>query len=145
MTLERYVTSKMFFAWNEFLVSDSHPELVKKFFLTAHDKKVIQLGVQAILDPLREHFNKPYRITSGKRSAALNEAVGGATTSDHLTANAVDGFVEGVDSLELFKTILEMQLPYREVIYYPKAEVPFVHVSWNIPGKFYRHDAKIIP
>lgn len=43
-----------------------------------------------VLEPLREHFNCPITISSGYRSAALNAAVGGAKTSQHMTGEAAD-------------------------------------------------------
>lgn len=42
-----------------------------------------------VLEPLRRRFGV-IRITSGYRSQALNRAVGGARTSQHLTGEAAD-------------------------------------------------------
>lgn len=43
-----------------------------------------------VLQPIRNHFNKPITITSGYRSREVNEAVGGKSNSQHLTGNACD-------------------------------------------------------
>lgn len=43
-----------------------------------------------ILQPVRERFGKPIRITSGYRCPILNQAVGGSKTSQHLYGEAVD-------------------------------------------------------
>lgn len=43
-----------------------------------------------VLQPVRNHFNKPIIITSGFRSKEVNEAVGGKSNSQHLTGNACD-------------------------------------------------------
>lgn len=43
-----------------------------------------------VLQPVREHFGKPIYVSSGYRCPKLNKAVGGATTSHHLTGAAAD-------------------------------------------------------
>ncbi len=42
------------------------------------------------LQPIREQFAYPMRVTSGYRSPALNEAVGGSKTSQHCKGQAAD-------------------------------------------------------
>lgn len=56
------------------------------------DKKVTANLERMIkfLNPLREAWGSAIRITSGYRCPKLNRAVGGSTTSAHLTGNAVD-------------------------------------------------------
>ena len=56
----------------------------------------------AFLERLRTAFgNKPVVITSGYRPAAINKAVGGASSSEHLydapNVGAVDVYIKGVD------------------------------------------------
>ena len=46
--------------------------------------------IEAVLDPLREWFGKPITVNSGYRCEALNKAVGGSKTSDHMTGRAAD-------------------------------------------------------
>lgn len=43
-----------------------------------------------VLEPLREYFNNPITISSGYRCPALNKAVGGSQTSQHMTGEACD-------------------------------------------------------
>ena len=43
-----------------------------------------------ILEPLRDHACQPIVISSGYRCPALNSAVGGSKTSQHLTGEACD-------------------------------------------------------
>ena len=45
---------------------------------------------ETTLQPIRERFNYPFRITSGYRSEALNIAVGGSLTSQHSLGQAAD-------------------------------------------------------
>lgn len=43
-----------------------------------------------VFDKVREHFDVPIFISSGYRSAALNKAIGGSSTSDHNLGKALD-------------------------------------------------------
>jgi len=47
-------------------------------------------GVAEMLERIRAALNVPISISSGYRCPALNKAVGGAKTSDHLAALAAD-------------------------------------------------------
>lgn len=46
--------------------------------------------VETLLDPLREAWKGPIKVTSGYRCAALNKAVKGSSTSAHLHGCAAD-------------------------------------------------------
>lgn len=46
--------------------------------------------VDCLLDPLREAWGGPLVVTSGYRCPALNKAVGGSTTSAHVSGWAAD-------------------------------------------------------
>lgn len=43
-----------------------------------------------LLDPVREAWGKPLRVTSGFRSPVLNKAVGGVPDSQHVQGEAAD-------------------------------------------------------
>ena len=45
---------------------------------------------QNVLQPLRDHFKEPVYVNSGFRCAALNKAVKGAKTSQHMYGEAAD-------------------------------------------------------
>ena len=53
------------------------------------------------LQILREHLNRPIRITSGYRSPAHNKSVGGAKNSQHLLGKAADIQVQGMTPIEV--------------------------------------------
>jgi len=57
-----------------------------------------------VVQPVRENFG-PTIITSGYRSDALNEAIGGSTTSQHSKGQAVDLEVMGVSTAEVCEWI----------------------------------------
>ena len=46
--------------------------------------------VETLLDPLREAWKSPIKVTSGYRCGILNRAVGGSSTSAHLYGYAAD-------------------------------------------------------
>ncbi|MCR5779648.1 MAG: hypothetical protein K6G70_03785, partial [Bacteroidaceae bacterium] len=54
----------------------------------------------------REGDEEPIVINSGFRSPAVNKAVGGSATSNHLTGCAADIRVSGIEQLVRYATIL---------------------------------------
>ena len=89
-----------------------------------------------ILQPLREALGQPIRITSGYRSEALNEAIGGSKTSDHSFGRAADleFYVDGKeDNARLFNVIKTLDLPFKQLIYeFGDEEQPdWVHVAFE--------------
>lgn len=55
------------------------------------------------MDKVRAYLgDKPIRITSGYRDPATNRAVGGASSSRHMSGDAVDFYVEGLDVVSVF-------------------------------------------
>ncbi len=76
---------------------------------------------EKILEPVRENFKSPVIIHSGFRSLAVNSAVGGSKTSQHLRGEAVDFHVQGFtvvavavwirDNLDYDQLILEHFMP----------------------------------
>lgn len=70
----------------------------------------IQALVDGVLQPARTHFGKSMNINSGFRSKAVNEAIGGSKTSQHMwdsISAAADIEIFGVDNLELARWIQE--------------------------------------
>ena len=84
---------------------------------TAQHLENMKYVCEKILEPVRAHFGKPVRINSSYRSPALNVAVGGSKTSQHVNGQAVDFEIDGVsnklladwvaDNLEFDQVILE--------------------------------------
>lgn len=50
----------------------------------------LKVTCEAVHTPIREHFGKPIFISSAYRSAALNKAIGGSSSSDHCNGRALD-------------------------------------------------------
>lgn len=60
---------------------------------------------QAILDPLTDLLEKKLTINSAYRSLAVNSAVGGKSTSQHVKGQAADIEIEGMSNYDLAKII----------------------------------------
>ena len=64
---------------------------------------------EEVFDKVREYFGVPIFVSSGYRSAALNKAIGGSSTSDHNLGRALDldqdGHGNGVTNADVFKFI----------------------------------------
>ena len=59
-----------------------------------------------ILQPIRNHFKIPVSISSGYRSAALCEAIGSSSTSQHTRGEAADFEIFGVANKTLAEFIV---------------------------------------
>lgn len=52
---------------------------------------------EKILEPVRAHFGKPVQVNSSYRAPAVNKAVGGSKTSQHVNGQAIDFEIPGID------------------------------------------------
>lgn len=86
--------------------------------------------VDNVLDPLREAYGKPITVNSGFRSPALNKAVGGSATSDHMQGRAAD--ITGgspAENKKLFNLVQSLGLPFDQLI--DEKNFAWVHVSYR--------------
>ncbi len=100
-------------------------------------KKRLKLLCEAVLEPVRAHFNRPVRISSGYRSLELNEAVGSSSSSQHIKGEAADFEIPGVPNLEVAMWISK-HLQYDQVIWeYGSMKDPaagWIHCSYKAEG-----------
>lgn len=100
----------------------------------------LKLLAEKVFEPIRNNFRCPIHISSGYRSAELNKAVGGATTSQHSSGEAIDidmdGSPNGVTNKMVFDYI-KKYLEFDQLIWeFGTAENPdWVHVSYESTGK----------
>ena len=91
-----------------------------------------------IFQPIREHFGKPIHISSGYRSAELNKAIGGASSSQHCTGEAIDIDMDGtsITNAQIFEFI-KNNLEFDQLIWEfgTKSNPDWVHVSYESTGK----------
>ena len=99
-----------------------------------------KLLAEKVFEPIRKHFGKPIHISSGYRSAALNKAVGGASSSQHCSGEAIDidmdGNGNGITNKMVFDYIKE-NLEFDQLIWEfgTDANPDWVHVSYESTGK----------
>ena len=95
-----------------------------------HLSNLIQIA-NKIFQPIRDHFNEPIIVSSGYRSKALNDLIGGASGSQHSKGEALDldGSVENAYIFEFIKNNLEFDQLIWE---FGDEENPdWVHVSYK--------------
>ena len=97
-------------------------------------KANIETLVHCVLDPVREHWGLPIRVTSGYRCPELNEEVNGVEDSYHMDGCAAD--ISATDperNVELMSLIRAMHLVGRialtECYLGPKAR--YIHVAYD--------------
>ena len=117
------------FTLGECNVSDKHPEMIGTIPTTA--QKRIESLVKNLLQPICDATGWHDHINSGYRNYKLNEAVGGATTSQHTLGEAADNvFLQNgnpVPTIEVMKVVIRENLSFDQMIAYPT----FVHLSYK--------------
>ncbi|MDR1066024.1 MAG: DUF4280 domain-containing protein [Clostridiales bacterium] len=96
------------------------------------DEILIDPQLVDYLQKIRDHFGKPVTISSGYRTPARNEAVGGARNSYHVQGKAADISIAGVSVNDIYNYAIQIGAP--GVIRYPRKG--FVHVDTR-PGSPY--------
>ena len=90
----------------------------------------LKLLVDKVLDPLRDAYGKPVIVTSGYRSHALNKAVKGSKTSQHMKGQAADITAGSKqENKKLFELAQELNLPYCQLI--DEKNFSWVHISYD--------------
>ncbi len=84
---------------------------------------------QNVFEPIRAYVGRPIRINSGFRSAALNRRIGGASSSQHCMAEAMD---LDLHDRELFEWILD-NVEYDQAIFEggTKEKADWFHISYR--------------
>lgn len=70
---------------------------------------------ETILEPIRANYGVPFSPNSWYRGPALNHAIGGAPSSQHVKGEAVDIEVPGVSNIDLAKWV-NMHLKFDQLI-----------------------------
>jgi uncharacterized protein YcbK (DUF882 family) len=85
--------------------------------------------VDNVLDPLRIWYGKPITVNSGYRCPALNKAVGGAVTSQHMSGQAADIDTGDRQQNKLLFEYIRKSLPFDQLI--DESNFAWVHISYR--------------
>ena len=121
-----------YFTYSELLKSDT--ALKHKLWNGApkEAEENLRALVDVVLDPLREAYGRPIRVSSGYRCPKLNRLVGGSPNSQHMRGEAAD--IQPVigneaDLPELARILIDNG-KFDQLIIYPT----FIHVSYRKLG-----------
>lgn len=132
-----------YFVFNEFFNSDLAESVGIVNYPSPEVEQLVRFNiinlVDHVLDPIRERWAVPVRITSGYRCKALNELVGGKDSSQHLAGYAADFTIDGLmpSDYKRLACWCADHLEFDQLIVYPKRR--FIHVSYVSP-KSNRHE-----
>lgn len=100
--------------------------------MNAAQIEAAKLLCEKVFQPLRTHVGKPIKINSGFRSAAVNKAVKGSSTSQHCKGEAMD---LDLHDKALFIWIIE-NLDFDQAIFEggTENEAGWFHISYKKSG-----------
>ena len=101
---------------------------------TAEHIENFKILAAKVFEPIREHFGVPIRISSGYRSKELNKCVGGSSTSQHSSGEAIDIDQDytTITNKQVFEYIRD-NLTFDQLI--NEFDYAWVHVSYKANGK----------
>lgn len=100
-----------------------------------------------VLDPLREAWGKPLKVTSAFRTPALNTAIGGAKNSQHMCTGmeaAVDLDPGDIEQVKSLAAIAKKVCLYDQMLIESVGGGSWLHISVRMDGKN-RLECKNIP
>lgn len=123
------------------LTITSHRALLEQ---NRHEALLVRPQLQelctTLLEPVRAHFGKPVIVHSGFRCKALNTAIKGSKTSQHMLGQAADFHVAGLELEPVWTWIAQSGLPFGQCILEGAGKTPaWIHLSLGQP---YRSVAK---
>ena len=131
------------FSREELLASATAKRLKIDNTPTKEQEARLYLLAYQILQPLRDRYGKPIRVSSGFRCKALNKAVGGVPTSQHQKGEAADLNNGVTENKKLFllakKMIAEGELKVGQLI--DEKNYSWIHIS--LPDS--THNNQILP
>ena len=124
------------FTLGEFAAT-SHSDLYLENLKFCSDNLDALKLVGAQLDIIRDFYGGPVTISSGGRCPALNQAVGGSPSSQHMRGQAADIEVQGISYADVFQDIKAGHikgLSLHQVIEEHANAKVWVHIGINVAG-----------
>lgn len=149
------------FSIPELCCSTSHPSLVKIPEEGSVEYSNLVNLIENLLDPIRTALGQPITVSSGYRPTALNKAVGGSKTSNHLYGYAAD--CHSTDNVKIVEALLSLKIPFDECIVEKAVfnkdgslvSCKWVHLAYRPQGNRYKllftedgktyHSLKVVP
>ena len=111
----------------------------------AHEVANLAALADKVLERVRKRFDKPLIITSGYRSRALNQKIGGARESQHLFGEAADFIIPDASMRDVAIVMAAMDdIPFDQLIYERRDGSEWIHVSHRRLGGNRREVLSII-
>ena len=129
----KMITTKNYFTINEMIAS----ETAKKQKIDNTPSEAVKANLQAlitnVLNPAREIYGRPITVSSGYRCPELNKAVGGVSTSQHVTGHAADLVPATVNGsiAEIFAACVAVGKFDQLIIEQNSKGTKWVHVSYD--------------
>ena len=103
----------------------------KKLPNIPNEKELKAMGLVASLcfEPMRKWYGKPLKINSFFRSAEVNKAVGGASTSQHLFGEAIDLTTGSKEENKKLFEWAKSHLTYDQII--NEYDYSWIHISYR--------------
>ena len=129
-----------YFSLGELTHSDTAVSLGIDNTATAEAVPLMVELIDRVLDPIREHWGLPIRVTSGYRSPELNEEVGGVEESWHMQGCAADITALGINeehrrhrNIELMSLIRTLHLTGKIALTecYAGPQYKYIHVAYS--------------
>lgn len=124
--------------WKHFKLEEfTRSATAEKFNIdnTPNDYVIYNLDklVVNVLDPLREAFGSPIKITSGYRSYLVNKMVGGVKNSQHMSGKAADIVPIGKSFDEFVKFVEEWikDKNFNQCIIESSGKSKWIHISYD--------------
>ncbi len=126
------------FSYDELIASATAKRLGLDNRPTPEEKEKLRQLAEDILQPIRDAWNSPIVVTSGYRSEAVNNAVGGVKTSQHRLGEAADIKVGGKDRNRklfnfIYKLIAKGDIKVGQLI--DEYSYSWIHISLPRKGK----------
>ena len=113
-----------YFSFIEMIRTDTGIENIPNWEQIAN----LQALIKHVLNPVRELHGKPIYVTSGYRSPAVNKAVGGVKSSQHLKGEAADITTLSVEENRMVFELIKKHTFFDQLIWEQQGK--WIHVSF---------------
>lgn len=136
-----------FFTYGEAIRSDAADRLHLDNTPGPRELANLEVLCGEVMDRVRVKFGRPIRPTSMYRAPGVNQAVGGSATSQHMSGQACDFEIAGMDNLAIARAIAaDESIPFDQLIlefYVPGVPSSgWVHISHDPDKPRQRRDVR---